>query len=350
MSNHPFTMSVIVLTYNQAGTIGQTLNHILAQQHSYSWEIIIGEDNSTDNTREICMKYATDHPDLIRLMPPAANKGILKNYQDCLYTAQGKYIAGCAGDDWWHDPGKLQLQVDFLEHNPEFGVAYTDLDIYYTDSNTYLKAYNRHYRIFPPSGDIYSRLVSGNTVAALTAVFRSELYRKYVDMNEYSRQGFCMEDYPMWLELALVTKFKYFDRSTSTYRIAEGSLSNNRNDFRKTIEFSKSVFEIKRHFMQIKPVSGYMLDNARNDWYRDIIFAGLATEDHWKEIRPYCKRWKPNTFKRHIQKMLILTPGLRQLYQKYLHNGIYFPFKYLLNLCRGASRPKDRSNERRKAQ
>jgi glycosyltransferase involved in cell wall biosynthesis len=74
------TISVIVCTYNQEATIARALDAILAQQCTVPYEVIIGEDASTDNTRKICQEYAKKYPDIIRIMPEAPNKGIVDNY------------------------------------------------------------------------------------------------------------------------------------------------------------------------------------------------------------------------------------------------------------------------------
>ena len=102
-------ISVVVVTYNQAATIGRTLDSILMQQCHVPFEIVIGEDCSTDDTRAICQNYAEKHPDIIRLICNERNKGIVDNYYDCLLTCRGKYIADCAGDDFWIDTQKLEI-------------------------------------------------------------------------------------------------------------------------------------------------------------------------------------------------------------------------------------------------
>ena len=104
-------ISVVVCTYNQEDTIARTLDSILMQQCHVPYEIIIGEDCSTDHTRDICKSYAEKHPNVIRLIANKQNKGVLDNYFDCLLAAQGKYIADCAGDDFWTDPLKLEKEV-----------------------------------------------------------------------------------------------------------------------------------------------------------------------------------------------------------------------------------------------
>ena len=104
-------VSVIVLTYDQEKTISQTLDSILNQNIDFSIEIIVGEDCSTDGTKAICLDYKNKYPDVIQLLLQEQNQGLLKNYKSVIEKCRGKYIAGCAGDDYWHNPDKLKLQV-----------------------------------------------------------------------------------------------------------------------------------------------------------------------------------------------------------------------------------------------
>lgn len=118
-------VSVIVATWNQASTIGRTLDSILGQHTDFPYEIIIGEDASPDDTRRVCEEYAERHPGVIRLMPAAPNKGVTRNYFDCLEAARGEYIADLAGDDYWTDMDKLKHQVAFLDNHPEVVLVHT---------------------------------------------------------------------------------------------------------------------------------------------------------------------------------------------------------------------------------
>lgn len=118
-------VSVIVLTYNQEQTIGRALDSVLGQQTDFDFEVIVGDDASTDSTRRICEDYARRFPDRVRLMPEAPNKGVARNYFDCFEAARGEYIADCAGDDSWSTPLKLAEQVSFLDANPEVSAVHT---------------------------------------------------------------------------------------------------------------------------------------------------------------------------------------------------------------------------------
>jgi len=112
-------VSVIVVTYNHEAYIAQNIKGILAQQCDFPFELIIGEDQSTDRTLEICLSYQQRHPEVIRVVTWQENLGIGANYLRCLGRTRGKYLAFCEGDDYWIDPAKLTKQVALMEKWPE---------------------------------------------------------------------------------------------------------------------------------------------------------------------------------------------------------------------------------------
>ena len=108
-------ISVIVLTYNQEKTIGRTLDSILMQKCHLPIEIELRDDCSNDATDAVCKRYAEKYPSIIRYRQNKQNKGIIDNYFDTLLECRGRYIADCAGDDFWIDPLKLEKEVNILE-------------------------------------------------------------------------------------------------------------------------------------------------------------------------------------------------------------------------------------------
>ncbi|MBU3822747.1 glycosyltransferase [Flavobacteriaceae bacterium XHP0103] len=136
MSKEPL-VSISVVTYNHKDYIEQCLEGILMQQTTFPFEIILGEDESNDGTRDICIDYAKKYPDKIRLFL-RSRKDVIHingnptgryNFTQNLKTCQGKYIAVCEGDDYWADPLKLQKQVDFLEVNEDYSICWTKYSI-----------------------------------------------------------------------------------------------------------------------------------------------------------------------------------------------------------------------------
>lgn len=99
------------------------------QQTSFPYEIVIGDDRSTDRTREIVQDYQKCYPDKIQLRlarEKLYSQGLKQNI-GVLNACRGKYIAMCEDDDYWTDPLKLQKQVDFLEAHPEYRMSISDV-------------------------------------------------------------------------------------------------------------------------------------------------------------------------------------------------------------------------------
>lgn len=124
-------VSVCVQTYQHINYIKECLDGILVQQTDFPFEILLGEDNSSDGTREICIEYAQKYPDKIRLFLHHRENNIKINgrytgrfnFLYNLYNSRGEYIAICEGDDYWTDPLKLQKQVDEMENNLDINIC-----------------------------------------------------------------------------------------------------------------------------------------------------------------------------------------------------------------------------------
>lgn len=119
-------ISVILLSFNHEKYISKAIDSILDQQFTGTWELIIGDDCSNENTKNIINKYASHYPDLIKSYSNVKNLGLSKNYEKAVLIAKGKYIAYLESDDYWTDNFKLQKQYNFLEINPQFVLAFHD--------------------------------------------------------------------------------------------------------------------------------------------------------------------------------------------------------------------------------
>jgi glycosyltransferase involved in cell wall biosynthesis len=116
-------VSVCMIAYNHQTYIAQALDSILAQKTNFPFEIVIGDDNSTDDTGKICQEYAIRYPGKIRYHLREKNLGMMPNFITTLYECQGTYIALCEGDDYWIDETKLQTQADFLDAHPDHSLC-----------------------------------------------------------------------------------------------------------------------------------------------------------------------------------------------------------------------------------
>lgn len=119
-------ISVIVTTYNHEKYISECLEGILLQKNCPEFEIVIGNDCSTDKTGEIISQYADKYPDKIVVLKRDKNLGMLQNLKDCFKNCKGEFIAICEGDDYWIDNKKLKKQYMALEKNTDALMCFSD--------------------------------------------------------------------------------------------------------------------------------------------------------------------------------------------------------------------------------
>lgn len=120
MKDNQIQVSVAVITYNMVGYLPQLLDSILMQKVNFSYEIVVDDDHSPDNSREVLLDYQKRYPDRIVLNLKDHNEGGSRNMYGVLRRCRGKYIAILEGDDWWEAEDKLQYQYDFMESHPEY--------------------------------------------------------------------------------------------------------------------------------------------------------------------------------------------------------------------------------------
>jgi glycosyltransferase involved in cell wall biosynthesis len=128
-------VSVAIITYNHEAFISQALESVLMQQVNFDYEIVLGDDCSTDSTRNIAIGYQQKYPDKIRLLQNESNLGASRNLVSTIEACQGQYIALLEGDDYWICQEKLQKQVDYLDRHPECAMCFADCLILYEDNS-----------------------------------------------------------------------------------------------------------------------------------------------------------------------------------------------------------------------
>ena len=224
-------ISVVVVTYNQAATIGRTLDSILMQRCHVPFEIVIGEDYSTDDTRAVCQTYANQHPDIIRLICNSKNKGIVDNYFDCLLACRGKYIADCAGDDFWIDPQKLEKEVTMMEAHPEVTMVITNWQYYNELHGKTTPSRQQQHAPITPGHNLLRPIITQQNMSVFhlcTALYRADIFRKAYkeDTDLFRNKTYVSEDMQIAFTMALNGNIAYLPDVTLNYNLGEGSVSN----------------------------------------------------------------------------------------------------------------------------
>jgi glycosyltransferase involved in cell wall biosynthesis len=179
---HQPLVSVCIITYQHARFIAQAIDAALAQRCDFPIEILIGEDESTDGTREICLDYARRHPDIIRVFLRRRKDVILidglprgsSNFRRTLGEARGEFVALCEGDDFWTDPSKLQRQVDFLRANPDCVGCFHDAQLVDGDGRCIQESYFQEKGDRFTQADVLARLLSRQPTCSM--VFRRSAF------------------------------------------------------------------------------------------------------------------------------------------------------------------------------
>ncbi len=121
--NKEVKVQIVCVTYNQKDYIEEAIKSFLMQKTNFAFEVLIGDDCSTDGTSEIVAEYANKHPNIIKHFRRTPNMGPLENFMDLCDRVTAKYAAFCDGDDFWTDENKLQKQYDFMEKNNDVNIC-----------------------------------------------------------------------------------------------------------------------------------------------------------------------------------------------------------------------------------
>ena len=217
-------VSVCMITYNHEAYIGRAIEGVMTQDLPYPFELVIGEDHSSDRTREICLEAARNHSGRIRVLESNANLGITANFSRTLGECRGMYIAICEGDDFWTETWKLSRQVKFLEDHPEFAmiagrVSLVDQNGQKPEDIGILEDQLCRMKREPHFTD----LLEYNMINTPTVCIRSDMLRNLVN-EAVRRRVWYGVDYWYWLRIAATQRIYISDEVTAAYRIhSEGA-------------------------------------------------------------------------------------------------------------------------------
>jgi glycosyltransferase involved in cell wall biosynthesis len=225
------------------------------QKTNFPFEIVIGEDCSTDGTREIVMEYADKYPESIKIITSSYNVGMIENGLRTMKSCEGKYITFLEGDDFWTDNLKLQKQIDFLETNSDYGLVYTNYIINSRDNSVKSILYKKQM----PNGYILADIIHGHFPRILTVCCRNSFFDK--EFHEFMDDKMLMGDYPIFLYLANKTKFKYFPDATAQYNYNNESITK-KSHYYDRLQFFESGYNILEKFLTLYPQDNIEIINS----------------------------------------------------------------------------------------
>ena len=251
-------ISVVVVTYNQEQTIARTLESILCQRCHLPIEIVIGEDASTDGTRAICEDYAKRYPQ-IRLFSNQQNKGVADNYIDCLLACKGKYIADCAGDDFWVDPEKLEKEVSVMEQHPQVSMVITNWRFFNERTQQTEPGHQKALAPITPGHQLLEAFITqtGMSVFHLcSSLYRADIFRSCYQADPAFFRSSVTEDLQIACAMAQHGDIAYLPDVTLHYSIGNESISAQKDEARQ-FRFLRHVtllsFDLAKRFQLNSP-------------------------------------------------------------------------------------------------
>ncbi len=248
-------VSVSIITFNQIKYIGQAVESALEQVTDFPFEIVISDDGSDDGTRELCKKFARQHPDKIRMIARPKNLGVTGNYLETYKACTGKYVAFLEGDDFWLDPRKLQIQVEFLERNPDYAICCHN--VYLADENGVLGATLLNSVKDTTTVD---DLCNGDYVSTPSCMMRNGLIG---DPPEWL-YDFPACDWPFDILNAEHGKIKFLPEPMAAYRVHNASVWSSLTPLKQSVVAIDLALRMNRHlgYRYDKQLSGYIKENV----------------------------------------------------------------------------------------
>lgn len=318
-------VSICMITYNHESFLSEAIESVMMQKTSFTFELIIGEDCSTDNTRKICQEFKAKYPEKIRLLLPENNLGAIANFLATFRACEGKYVAICEGDDYWTDPYKLQKQVDFLEANTDFVISHHNMKVIYENSNR-----EPHLSNSSEQNEISTieDLASSYFIYTASSIFRNGLIKEFPDWFYRSSLG----DYMLYMLIAQYGKIKYFPDVMGVYRVHENGIWSNLSD---NCRLEKQLGTLKEFMIHFK--SNETVYNSLKNRYIEICLHLINTyklndENKMIEILHLLNEVEPGYFyKKYMdisEKLEKLSGSRENLFKALLRKQFYHTKRY----------------------
>jgi len=223
MKSNPL-VSVAIITYNQKDFLKEAIESVLSQQYE-PIEIVVGDDCSSDGTKELLEEYQLKYPSKFILKISSQNKGITANSNEVNFACNGKYVAWLGGDDLML-PEKISTQVAYLESHPNCNILYHNLDVFDSSTGKTLYYFNSKNKKFEGGVDIVIKYGTFNGACA-TMVRRSAAPDYGFDINIP-----IASDWLFWVEhLSKGGEIKYIDKVLGRYRRHAGNVTSHLSDY-----------------------------------------------------------------------------------------------------------------------
>jgi glycosyltransferase involved in cell wall biosynthesis len=233
-----------MVTYNHEKYIADAIESVLMQKTDFNYELVIGEDCSTDRTREIINRYQIKYPSKVKPIFHSINVGAIRNAMEFTFPiCKGKYIACLEGDDFWTDPYKISKQVNFLDKNDDYSLCFHNVKSINENRNktNNLVSYKKIKTITT------NELIGKNIIPSCSIMFRNVYNGKLPSWLLYLDMG----DWPLNIWNSLHGKVIYLPDVMAVYRLHDNSgWSSKLNSLNGKINSTRSKLKMLQTIVQ----------------------------------------------------------------------------------------------------
>ena len=240
-------ISVLVCTYNQEKYLEQALDSILMQKCDEPFEVLIGDDCSTDGTGKIADDYQTRYPNIVRVIRPDKNRGGTQNFLSLVEASKGAVLSICDGDDYWIGENHLQKQIDIFRTMPDVGMVCAKAKRFIQSQGDYEGTLG-----YAGAEDLMTMLRDNKDVAAPTIAFRTELMKQCIEESQWFIDNNYFYDTIEAYWFAYYSRIKFIDEELAAYRILSHS-EGHASTPEKEAEQSRRYFAVKWNFILTHP-------------------------------------------------------------------------------------------------
>lgn len=275
-------LSVCMVTYNHEKYIKQAIESVLMQKTDFDYEVVIGEDCSTDNTRKILSQYQMRYSNRIKVINNNKNAGPAKNFIRTINSCKGKYIAYLEGDDYWTDPYKLQKQVDLLDSNPAYSMCFHTTQAFHEANHKkayFIPSQNRKKREY-----VVEDILAYNFIASCSVMYRNDFFEKLPTWFDMLKIG----DWPLHILYAMHGSIGYTDEVMAKYRIHDCSNFSSKTLIHNFLAIINTLKQLN-HFLKYK--------------YNNIVH-NVISENYYLLYKEYLKIHDENNAENALQEYL----------------------------------------------
>ncbi len=274
-------VSVLMITYNHENYLSEAIDGVINQQSEFPFELIIGEDASSDSTLRVAIEYQRKYPEIIRIIHSSSNVGMHANSLRIFKKARGEYIAYCEGDDFWCDPDKIARQVKMMENDRKFGIVHSDWTRSYLSGDKWKYNFSRSVHSRVPmrylSGDIFATWHYPKILRTCTILLRKDT------MDEWYSSGLLNPNYHFGdsvLSSWITSRFMvgYIPAVMAVYRVSPNSAL--RSGAKARVAFYKSALEFDTAARAFFSKQGNYCPGFRWDSAAGLLLWGLRARDY----------------------------------------------------------------------